>query len=79
MAKGIANRTYNKTPMQTRIQNYLGESVTKQSSKSWITQDGIEIFCWSQTDFLVELEFTAQRISSLDELCAAVKYIRSNA
>jgi hypothetical protein len=78
MAKGIATKTYNKVDLTSRIEMYLGERITKQTQKRWITDAGVEISILGSNDFLVEFETEYVRFFNLADLKESVIKVSSN-
>jgi hypothetical protein len=79
MALGIATRTYNNTDLTTRIELYLGERITKQTQKRWITNSGVEITKLGANDFLVEFNTNFIRFSNLADLKESVLSVQVGA
>lgn len=78
MAKGIATKTYNKVDLTSRIEMYLGERITKQTQKRWITDAGVEISILGSNDFLVEFGTEYVRFFNLADLKESVIKVSSN-
>jgi hypothetical protein len=79
MAKGIANKTYNKTALTTSIEIYLESRITKLSATRWMTAEGVEITKLGSNDFLVEFATNFIRFSNLAEVKEAVVAVQVGA